>query len=162
MDDGSFETAFAATMEWEGRLSKDPNDPGGTTMFGLSQRAHPRVEIEKLTLAEAKAIYLREYWQAAHLDQYPAPIRSKVFDLTVNVGPTTAVKIVQLACNRLGEQLHVDGIVGRLTLAACNARTKAGLLDAIRTEQALHYRRLVAGHPQLAKYLNGWLRRAAA
>ena len=41
---------IAKVIEREGgdKLTKDPSDPGGTTKYGISQRANPDVDIENL------------------------------------------------------------------------------------------------------------------
>jgi lysozyme family protein len=58
-----FERALAFTLRWEGGLSQDPDDPGGTTKYGISARAHPEVDVRNLTLEDAKEIYRKEYWE---------------------------------------------------------------------------------------------------
>ena len=45
------------------KLTKDPDDPGGTTKYGISKRANPDVDVENLTEDEAVLIYLDKYWK---------------------------------------------------------------------------------------------------
>jgi type VI secretion system secreted protein VgrG len=81
-------------------------------------------------------------------------VASKVFDMGVNMGIGTAVKILQKA---LG--VAVDGVFGSGTLAAVNAASDA-LLPAYKQALAAHYQSIVAAKPAEAKFLNGWLARA--
>lgn len=47
----------------EGQISKDPNDPGGLTVWGLSKKYNPEV-YEGMTYAQAKQIYRSKYWRS--------------------------------------------------------------------------------------------------
>ena len=53
----------------EGGLSNHPKDPGGLTQFGISQRSYPKLDIRRLTVDAAKAIYQRDFW--ARIQGYP-------------------------------------------------------------------------------------------
>lgn len=55
--DDLFARCIAFVFESEGGLSEDPNDKGGTTKFGISQRAYPNVDIKNLTRQQAELIY---------------------------------------------------------------------------------------------------------
>lgn len=58
-------------VEVEGGLVNNPDDPGGLTNHGISQRAYPHVDIAALTVADAIAIYERDYIR---------PVRARVSD----------------------------------------------------------------------------------
>lgn len=89
----SFEKAFEIVIGVEGGYSNDPNDPGGETMFGISKRAYPNLDIKALTLDDARAIYLRDYWRPAGCDQIEDDaLAILVFDAAVNQGVTRALK----------------------------------------------------------------------
>ena len=51
-----FETAYNFTASHEGKISKNENDPGGITKYGISKRAYPHLDIENLTPEQAKEI----------------------------------------------------------------------------------------------------------
>ena len=57
-----FDDAMDVVLEHEGGPVSDPDDLGGTTNYGISQAAHPEVDIASLTLEDAKYIYLSDYW----------------------------------------------------------------------------------------------------
>lgn len=84
----SFETAFSFTLGHEGGYVNDSHDPGGETKYGISKRSYPAVDIKSLTLEQAKAIYQRDYWQAASCERMPPKIAIAVFDSAVHHGPT--------------------------------------------------------------------------
>ena len=48
---------------WEGGYVFDPNDAGGMTKYGISQRSYPTLDIKDLSRDEAIAIYFRDFWQ---------------------------------------------------------------------------------------------------
>ncbi len=91
----NFDTAFDRLIGHEGGYVNDPRDPGGETKFGIAKRSYPHVDIANLTLADAKNIYSRDFWEplgAAH----PA-IKYQVFDFAVNSGIGTAIRKLQAA-----------------------------------------------------------------
>jgi len=79
----SFDKAFEITIGLEGKPSNDPRDPGGFTIWGLAYKYHPHISMET-TLAEAKEIYLNEYWIPAGCDAAPFPMDICLFDSQVN------------------------------------------------------------------------------
>ena len=83
----NFDTAFLLVIGVEGGYVNNPEDPGGETKYGISKRAYPDLDIRNLTLAAAKAIYLRDYWTAHHCDQMEWGKALLVFDCAVNGGP---------------------------------------------------------------------------
>lgn len=107
MDD--FEKAFRFIMRWEGEYSNDPNDPGGETRFGISQRAYPDLDLTTLTLEQAKDIYYRDYWLRAGCDKLSFPLNICVFNAAVNCGCSRAKKIMNQSCiwwDYLFNQIH--------------------------------------------------------
>lgn len=79
----SFNKAFELTIGLEGKPTNDPRDPGGLTIFGLSQRYNPEVN-EHTTPEQAKEIYLNKYWIPAGCDKVPYPMDICLFDSQVN------------------------------------------------------------------------------
>lgn len=149
-----FEDVIGSTLQHEGGYVNNPADPGGETNFGITKRDHPDVDIRNLTVDGAKSIYREEYWKPWMGEILSQVVASKVFDMGVNMGIGTAVKILQKA---LG--VAVDGVFGPGTLAAVNNASDA-LLPAYKQALAAHYQAIVAAKPAEAKFLNGWLARA--
>ena len=151
----NFNLAISVTLDNEGGLSENPSDPGGLTNFGISQRSYPNVDIRNLTRDAAAAIYRRDFWRYdAVLSQ---PVATKLFDMSVNMGHT-AIAILQRCVS-----VPADGLWGPTTCAAVNTVNAAmpGLLDEYKMELANHYRNIVLAKPEMAQFLQGWLRRAA-
>src|SRR5690242_14307791 len=104
-----FDQAFKAVVGHEGGYSANPADPGnwtggrcGTgacrgTNWGISAAAYPQLDIKALTLAEAQAIYRRDYWDKAGCGKLPAALALLVFDAAVNSGVRRAVRWLQAA-----------------------------------------------------------------
>jgi lysozyme family protein len=90
-----FDTAFDRLIGHEGGYVNNPADPGGETKFGISKRSYPDVNIAALTLADAKAIYRRDFWLPL-ADAHPA-VRFQAFDFAVNSGIQTAIRKLQAA-----------------------------------------------------------------
>lgn len=113
MSVANFERAFRIVVGEEGGYVNDPRDPGGRTKFGISQRSYPSIDIASLTLAQARAIYHRDYWSRVRCDDLPWAFALCAFDSAVNQGPRVAVTMMQDA---LG--VTPDGVIGQRTLAA--------------------------------------------
>lgn len=106
-----FDTAFSRLIDSEGGYVNDPQDPGGETKFGISKRSYPDLDIANLTLDQAKAIYLRDFWNPLG-DAHPA-IKFQAFDFAVNSGIGTAIRKLQLAVG-----VADDGHWGPISAAA--------------------------------------------
>jgi lysozyme family protein len=147
-----FEPAIEVVLKNEGGLVDAPNDPGGLTNFGLSQRSYPNVDIRNLTVAEATAIYLKDFWKFGGINNQD--VATKLFDSYVNM-EHAAIKIAQGIA-----VVTEDGVYGPGTEAAINNISPTAFLMQYRTALEQHYLDIVAKNPSEAEFLNGWLRRA--
>tara|TARA_R100000656_G_scaffold89970_1_gene65556 strand:+ start:1188 stop:1667 length:480 start_codon:yes stop_codon:yes gene_type:complete len=140
------------------KITRDPDDPGGLTKFGISKRANPDVDIENLSEDDAVLIYLEKYWKPSRASELPKQLQDMYFDMVVNFGQGRAVKILQEACNHKakGSKLVVDGRIGPNTLKAARTLEK----DRLLAFRILHYSRIVMKRKNLMKYYYGWIRRA--
>ena len=151
-----FDLAIPIVLRHEGGYVNDPSDPGGETNFGISKRRYPDVDIKNLTIADASAIYLRDWWTRYNYGAiFPQAVASKVFDTAVNLGPSRAHKMLQEAVG-----VTADGVIGPATLGVVNTMNSLTLLFAFQNLQASYYRNLVLADPTLQKFLNGWIARA--
>lgn len=94
---GNFEHCVNVILGYEGGLSNHPADPGGLTKYGISKTFHPDVDVENLTLEQAKQIYKDEYWDAAGCEDLPEPLDFAVFDASVQHGSYTAKQMLKNA-----------------------------------------------------------------
>ena len=116
----NFEKAvnFVRNIERSETYEENPNDPGGGTKFGISQRSYPKLDIKNLTWDEAKAIYKTDFWQACRCDELPDGFDIVVMDAAFNQGTGPARRMLQTSLGVIA-----DGIIGDNTIAALH---KAG------------------------------------
>ena len=153
-----FNEIIEVVLEHEGGYVNDPKDPGGETNFGIAKRSNPDVDIKNLTEEEAKEIYKRDYWDKNNIDDLPDDLKHILFDMCVNMGRGTAVKVLQRAINNKGGSLAIDGGFGPSTSFALAAYSPE--LDRVRAYRVKYYADLVTRKPDLEKFYFGWFRRA--
>lgn len=150
---GSFERALSIVLEHEGgdKFTDDPLDGGGATRFGISQVAHPTVNMLTLTREGAAEIYKQEYWGRLHCAELPAPVALMLFDSGVNQGCKPAVRFLQKATGAV-----VDGDMGPRTIAAVYKHPVSRIIRKFSEERIAHY--LALG--SFRTFGRGWLNRA--
>ncbi|MEN6532228.1 MAG: glycosyl hydrolase 108 family protein [Bryobacteraceae bacterium] len=161
----TFEAAITVLLEHEGgRLIADDHGRGpskwGVTL-ATAREIHPEWnggDIARLTAERAAEFYRAQFWERYRIglidDQ---ALATKLLDLAVNVGPGTAIKILQRSVGTA-----VDGALGPKTAEAANGLPAAEVLAEVRELAAAHYRQLAEEHPNLAACLPGWLARLKA
>lgn len=177
--DIKFQKAIKIVLAHEGGFVDDPDDPGGTTSFGISLRWLKTVgdldkdgyldgdldhdgdvdseDIRKMKKSDAIELYYTQWWRRYKYYRITDPqVATKIFDLSVNMGPKQCHKIVQRSLWACRHKLVDDGVLGPLTFNAINKVWPARILTvAIRVGAACFYRSL-----NRPKYIKGWLRRA--
>lgn len=109
------------------------HDTGGLTKFGISQKAHPDVDVANLTQEKATAILKSDYWDKIDGDKLPANIAHTAMDAAVNQG--------------------VDNAKAWL-------KESGGDPEKFNQLREAQYRKLAAENPEkYGKYLDGWLSR---
>lgn len=81
--------------ERDGSLHTDPKDPGGTTRFGISQKAYPDIDLTKLDYDGAMKIYAG-IWATTGCDNLQYPLDIVVFDSAFNMGVGTAKRLLAM------------------------------------------------------------------
>ena len=170
-----FLQAMVSVFLHEGGYSDIKEDSGGKTNYGVSlaflkglgkkgdinkDGAVDGGDIRVLTKEQANQIYWDNFWIPLY-DKLPARLGMKVFDVAVNAGSSRAHKLLQKTLNLLGAKLGEDGIIGGATLAEVAKYSEAQLVETYCKAQANFYRALVAKKPTNARFLEGWLHRAA-
>lgn len=145
---------FDLVLQFEGddTITDDPRDPGGLTRYGISQRAHPSVDIRNLTREQAHVIYDRDYWRRIRGDDLGMAVGLMVFDMAVNQGVSAACKALQRA---LG--VSPDGVLGPVTLKALTGRDSALVCEEIAILRCNRY--LTMDSPTEETYERGWVAR---
>lgn len=190
-----FADAFNELLGIEGGFVDDPVDRGGATKYGISLRFLKSEgafdddgdmiadfdldfdgdidgqDIRRLTVGDARYLYLRCFWNRLDCESLPKPIGEMLFDQGVNGGNFAARKLLQQALNIcLSETrfhlLTVDGAIGQRTRDAVQLVLghkrlgTARLVEAFREVVRDRYREIVRRNPSQKKYLRGWLARA--
>jgi lysozyme family protein len=172
----SIDSLIDGVIGREGGYTNNPNDTGGATMWGITERvarsngyAGPMNAMPRET---AKNIYFSQYVQkpgfAAVMTISPA-IAEELVDTGVNMGPAVASLFLQQALNTFNNQgrdypdLKVDGDVGPATISALKALiTKRGtdgvtvMLRALNALQGERYITLGANRPANEAFEFGW------
>ena len=152
----SFEEIINKVLKHEGGYVNDPKDLGGETKYGITKRFYPKVDIKNLTIEQAKQIYKDDYWDKNRVESLPQELWHIFFDMCVNMGRGTAVKILQRAANGKGRNIDVDGGLGPATIKAL----KGVELDRVRAYRVKFYVDLITSKPEQEKFWLGWFRRA--
>lgn len=164
----NFDAAFRLTVGEEGGYDTNPKDRGNWTggvvgvgelrgtKYGVSAAAFPRLDIKNLTLAQARALYARNYWALAGCDRLPEGVDAVVFDAAVNHGVNGAIRLLQRAVG-----VFQDGIIGPVTLKAVDDIGPSQVISRFRGVREAFFRAAAANNPNEAEDLNGWLNRNA-
>lgn len=148
----SFDTAIARVLGIEGGLVDNPNDPGGLTQWGISQRAYPHLDIRALTRDQAVEIYRTDFWIAVHADTLPPVLAYQALDFAVNSGVSTAIRKLQHAAG-VADDGHW-GPVSQAAVLECNRAVLTLLFLAERQE-------FMTGLKNWQDAGRGWARRIA-
>lgn len=160
-----FDTAFDRLIGHEGGYQNDPRDRGNWTSgipgvgelrgtkWGISAMSYPTLDIRSLSREDARALYRRDVWGRAHLDELPGGLRFDIFDAAVHSGAGNAIRFAQRAVGVVD-----DGSVGPVTLAAL-LRTPTGEFLARFNGHRL---RFLVQSGAWRTYATGWALRVAA
>ena len=152
----SFKEIIEKVLEHEGGYVNDPKDLGGETKYGITKRFYPDVDIKNLTIEQATEIYKKDYWDKNRVESLPQNLWHIYFDMCVNMGKRTAVKVLQRAAVNRGRDIEVDGGLGPATIGAL----KGVELDRVRAFRVKYYVDLITARPEQEKFFLGWFRRA--
>lgn len=158
-----FETSLKLVLGHEAGYVNNPNDRGGETNLGISDRRDgvidgmadingdriPDVRIKDLTPEQAAQVYWRDYWKPLRCDELHPSVAYVLFDTAVNAGNSQAVKLLQRAL-----QLTDDGLIGPKTIAAANRDPKHTVLSL-----AVQRVMFNAGLSTWAHFGKGWTKR---
>ena len=152
----NFDEIIEQVLEHEGGYVNDPKDLGGETKYGITKRFYPDVDIKNLTIEQATEIYKKDYWDKNKVESLPQNLWHIYFDMCVNMGKRTAVKVLQRAAVNKGRDIEVDGGLGPMTIGAL----KGVELDRVRAFRVKYYVDLITARPEQEKFYLGWFRRA--
>jgi len=156
----------------EGGYVNHPNDRGGPTKYGITQRTLSRYlgreatieDVKNMTQETAYEIYERDYYKGPRIDTIPTEIQAVVTDASVLYGPKRAIIFLQNIVNEAGfGPISTDGILGPNTrnkvIEAYN-NMKEYFINAYVEERIMFCKRIVANNPSQSVFLKGWTNRA--
>lgn len=157
-------TALQFTLRWEGGYVNHPNDLGGATNKGITQRTYdsyrnskslPNNNVKFITDAEVHEIYFNRYWKVSHAELMALPLAVVQFDTAVLFGVRGAIKFLQQAL-----EVSADGKFGPQTEATLqNNNHKQTAMEMIDKRIVYHNQRAIQ-NPSQKVFLAGWLNRA--
>lgn len=161
----NFDLAIDRILDHEGGLTLNPADRGNWTggkigsgklkgtKYGISAMTYPNEDIANLTLAQAKFIYKRDFWDVLKADRFHDGTAYQLLDFAVNSGIPNTIKAFQRAL-----KVKADGVFGPMSLAASGKLSEADQILLILAER-LEFMVNAAGWITFSK---GWVRRIAA
>ena len=153
----NFDNCLKLILQEEGGNDDDPQDHGGRTSRGITQREYNAwrsehgegpIDVWTAPQADIVAIYHEEYWQP-WCDRLPIGVDYLYFDMGVNAGPHEAAILLQRA---LG--VTADGRIGPVTRTAITTADPKILTANYTAQKDAYYRNL-----HQPKWLKGWLNR---
>lgn len=168
----AFQTVFERTNGLEGAFSDDPNDAGGATKFGITEklaRAHGYVgSMRDLSLPEAMRIAKLEFWDSMRLDSVVLisfAVAQEMYDTRFNTGQC----FLQRCLNKFNRQEKLypdvveDGNIGPQTVAALNAyvvkrgaKAESVMMKALNAMQGAYYMSITDRKEVNEEFIFGW------
>lgn len=156
-----------------GAITDNPNDRGGCTRFGLTERWHPELAAQGFfsdSMSAADALALAE---SAYAESYDAPLQlaaissqavaTALLSFAVLEGTPEAAPLFQKAINAVGgSSLAVDGLIGAETVEQANAADAAKLRDTFVALCENYFTHVAQVMPGQSANLRGWMNRANA
>jgi len=158
-----FLQALPVILKFEGGYANHPDDPGGATNKGITQKTYDgwrdghgqeQQPVVRISDDEVEAIYHRNYWLAGGCDSLPWPLSLVHFDACVNHGIRNAWRIMQRAAG-----VADDGIPGPVTHAAIDAAPVDGLVNDQLWHRLAFYERIMLNRSRSRVFCLGWLSR---
>ena len=163
-DSITFDEAFRRLIGHEGGYSNDKRDPGNWTggavgkgalngtKFGIAANTYPNLDIKNLTLAQAKEIYKKDWWDKLGGHGLHSAITFQLWDFSINAGKKRAIIELQQVAG-----VTADGVIGPKTIEAVNALDLNDVLLSLTAERLKFYTSLKTW-PTWGK---GWVNRVA-
>lgn len=180
----SVDSIIAGVIDRESaQYTNDPNDSGGPTKYGITQRTLARFrkfyvtpsDVQALTRAQAFDVYRWLFVEEPGFDKLLScatlskAIAEKLIDQGVLCNPRRASEWLQRALNAFNRQgkdyadIKVDGDCGpatqRALVAYLNRRGRDGvtaLIEALQALQGTYLLELAEGRPKDEEFVFGW------
>ena len=119
MHHNTFDKALKFTLQWEGGYVNHPDDPGGPTNCGITQKTYdeyiiknnlPSKKVKDLSIDEIKDLYRILFWDRIEKWGLPEKLAIAAFDFAVHSGHLKSLKELQKCIGTVA-----DGIYGPIT-----------------------------------------------
>ena len=156
----------------EGGYINHPNDRGGPTKFGVTQKTLSNYlgrqasieDVKNMTVETASEIYERNYYKVPSIDTIPQKLQPIVTDASVLYGPKRAIIFLQNIVNEAGfGPISADGVLGPKTRGKIQEAFNImgdWFINAYVEERIMFCERIVANNPSQSVFLKGWKNRA--
>jgi lysozyme family protein len=169
--------AFAFAQRWEGGYVNHPNDRGGATNLGVTQRVYdqycldnsqPRQSVKDITKQEAQAIYVQGYWNQVKGNQLSPLTAISLADFAYNSGPARAVHEMKRCLRENGYDIPMTADGRDVRNEKLDSRTVAAVKDyvakfgdeslaqGINLERHKFVQSIVDRNPDQKVFLKGW------
>lgn len=108
-----FQLALQFVLKWEGGYVNNPNDLGGATNKGITQKTYnswrktkglSNIDIRNITDKEVQEIYYQNYWLKAGCEKMTPKFAILCFDTAVNMGVNRVSEFLKAAEYRYPEK----------------------------------------------------------
>lgn len=147
----------------------NPNDSGGPTKFGVTQRMYSNYlgkvvsddEMKSLTPEDVGQFYEDKYWFPLWGERISiCAIAVAMFDTSVLYGPQRAIKFAQNAIDDCGMAVIADGIMGETTMELLNKMEKQEFVLEYYSQVRNRINEVCAINPKNEIFKRGWQDRA--
>ena len=166
-----YDEFYKAVEANEGGYQNDPDDKGNAgkgTIYGIAYKYFPYDFLACYSLYKqgkikeakeyAKKFYYNKFYNPLYDKIHNEQLAFKIFDLSVNLGKTTTIKLLQTALNKYGDlRIADDGVFGDYTLKAVNYAPDDFYNRFIMLVEEHYERKAKLGRNK--KFLFGWLNR---
>lgn len=169
-DQSDFEKALKDGLVYEGGLVDDPDDPGGRTNKGITQKNYdkyrkekglPQQDVANIGDSEVRDIYQTKYWNN-NCDNLTPRLARAHYDWSINHGNSGATKTLQGVLGVPQTGTFDQATKDKLNEALKDPGSEDKLLDQYLRARENWYNNRVATKPSQAKFLKGWLNRTNA
>lgn len=164
----AFTRSLAYLLPEEGGFSDRPSDPGGRTLWGVTQASYDRHRVRKglerrdvkaMTADERDAIYHEDYWLSGRCDELFWPCSLLHFDALVQHGPGKPGKVGAVHLLQRAAGVKDDGVWGPITTGAIEETEPLELAHRMLHARYDHYWGLLLDRPSRLTDNPGWRHR---
>ena len=141
----NFAKSISVVLEHEGGYVNHPDDPGGRTNMGITQKVYEEYlnrpvteeEMKNIKIEDVQTIYKTNYWDKVKGDNLPSGVDFCVFDWAVNSGVSRASKALQKIVG-----VKEDGVIGPVTIKKTFEHNSGSIITSFAEKREDFYKKL--------------------